>query len=180
MNGAFLRFKVWYPVLAKAKLRAVRIHDLRHSYASMLLEGNAPMIYVKEQLGHSSINVTVDLYGHIRPGAHRESLDRLAALTDPHSVGDRPAGLDDAPAPEGPGGNSKLDYTWTSPDRDGAGPLHADTEVNGNSLTEQEETSGAPGVTRTPGTQFRKLLLYPPELRGRPANPRTCSAGRRR
>ena len=27
---------------------------------------------------------------------------------------------------------------------------------------------GAPGVTRTPGTQFRKLLLYPPELRGRP------------
>jgi hypothetical protein len=26
---------------------------------------------------------------------------------------------------------------------------------------------GAPGVTRTPGTQFRKLLLYPPELRGR-------------
>ena len=29
------------------------------------------------------------------------------------------------------------------------------------------ERSGAPGVTRTPGTQFRKLLLYPPELRGR-------------
>ena len=29
------------------------------------------------------------------------------------------------------------------------------------------EFGGAPGVTRTPGTQFRKLLLYPPELRGR-------------
>jgi hypothetical protein len=29
-------------------------------------------------------------------------------------------------------------------------------------------SNGAPGVTRTPGTQFRKLLLYPPELRGRP------------
>ena len=73
MNGAFLRFKVWYPVFTKAKLRAVRIHDLRHSYASMLLGGNVPMIYVKEQLGHSSINVTVDLYGHIRPrGAPRE------------------------------------------------------------------------------------------------------------
>ncbi len=39
------------------------------------------MIYVKEQLGHSSINVTVDLYGHIRPGANREAVDRLAALT---------------------------------------------------------------------------------------------------
>jgi len=39
------------------------------------------MIYVKEQLGHSGINVTVDLYGHIRPGANREAVDRLAALT---------------------------------------------------------------------------------------------------
>jgi hypothetical protein len=29
------------------------------------------------------------------------------------------------------------------------------------------DVNGAPGVTRTPGTQFRKLLLYPPELRGR-------------
>ena len=32
---------------------------------------------------------------------------------------------------------------------------------------EPGEVNGAPGVTRTPGTQFRKLLLYPPELRGR-------------
>src|SRR5262249_27897997 len=40
---------------------------------------------------------------------------------------------------------------------------------------------GAPGVTRTPGTQFRKLLLYPPELRGRAnqsANSAICEAPR--
>ena len=35
----------------------------------------------KEQLGHSSINVTMDLYGHVRPGAHRAVVDRLAAAT---------------------------------------------------------------------------------------------------
>jgi integrase len=40
------------------------------------------MIYVKEQLGHSTIQVTVDLYGHVRPGANRQAVDRLAALTD--------------------------------------------------------------------------------------------------
>ena len=34
----------------------------------------------------------------------------------------------------------------------------------------------APGVTRTPGTQFRKLLLYPPELRGRPVIPNACES----
>jgi hypothetical protein len=40
------------------------------------------VIYVKEQLGHSTIQVTVDLYGHVRPGANRQAVDRLAALTD--------------------------------------------------------------------------------------------------
>jgi integrase len=82
VNAAFLRYKVWYKVLKRAGLRAVRLHDLRHTYASLLLEANEPMIYVKEQLGHSTIQVTVDLYGHVRPGANRQAVDRLAALTD--------------------------------------------------------------------------------------------------
>ena len=34
-------------------------------------------------------------------------------------------------------------------------------------VRQPDDMIGAPGVTRTPGTQFRKLLLYPPELRGR-------------
>ena len=81
VNGAFVRFKVWYKLLRRPGLRAVWLHDLRHTYASLLLADGAPMIYVKEQLGHSSINVTVDLYGHVRPGAHREAVDRLVAAT---------------------------------------------------------------------------------------------------
>jgi integrase len=81
MNAAFLRFKVWYKLLRRSGLRAVRIHDLRHTYASLLLQNGEPIIYVKEQLGHSSIQVTVDLYGHIRPGENRDAVDRLAALT---------------------------------------------------------------------------------------------------
>jgi len=81
VNGAFIRFKVWYKLLRRAGLRTVRLHDLRHTYASLLLQDGAPMIYVKEQLGHSTIEVTVDLYGHVRPGANREAVDRLAAAT---------------------------------------------------------------------------------------------------
>ena len=81
VNGAFIRFKVWYRLLRRAELRAVRLHDLRHTYASLLLQAGVPMIYVKEQLGHSSINVTVDLYGHVRPGENRAAVDRLAAAT---------------------------------------------------------------------------------------------------
>ena len=35
------------------------------------------MMYVKEQLGHSSINVTVDIYGHLIPDGNKEAVDRL-------------------------------------------------------------------------------------------------------
>jgi integrase len=81
LNPAFLRFKVWYRVLAHAELRSIRLHDLRHTYASLLLQAGEPIAYVKEQLGHSSIQVTVDLYGHFVPGANRAAVDRLAATT---------------------------------------------------------------------------------------------------
>jgi integrase len=81
VNGAFVRYKVWYRLLRRAGLRAVRVHDLRHSYASLLLLAGEPPVYVKEQLGHSTIQVTVDIYGHIRPGANRGAVDRLAEAT---------------------------------------------------------------------------------------------------
>lgn len=92
VNGAFVRYKVWYPVLKAAESRAVRLHDLRHTYASLLLQAGEAPIYVKEQLGHSSIQVTVDLYGHIRPGQNRAAVDRLAAATTGDPAPATPAG----------------------------------------------------------------------------------------
>ena len=70
MNAAFLRFKVCYKLLRRAEVRQVRIHDL-------------PMFYVKEQLGHSTVQVTVDLDGHIRPGLNRGTDNGLAETTRP-------------------------------------------------------------------------------------------------
>jgi len=55
---------VFKRVLDKAKLRRVRIHDIRHSYASLLLSAGVSPVYVKEQLGHTNISMTVDIYGH--------------------------------------------------------------------------------------------------------------------
>jgi integrase len=83
LNAEHLRFKVWYRVLRHANLRGVRLHDLRHTYASLLLQAGEPIGYVKEQLGYSSIQVTVDRYGHFVPGANRSAVDRLAEKTDP-------------------------------------------------------------------------------------------------
>ncbi len=66
---------LWYELLDRTKARRLRLHDLRHTYAAMLLTAGAPVAYVKEQLGHSSITVTVDTYGHLIPGSNRKWVD---------------------------------------------------------------------------------------------------------
>ena len=58
-------------------LHTVPFHALRHSFASALIANGAPLAYVKEQMGHSSIRITVDTYGHLIPGANREEVNKL-------------------------------------------------------------------------------------------------------
>ena len=50
----------------------IRLHDIRHTFASQLLSDGASPVYVKEQLGHASIQMTVDIYGHLIPSSNRE------------------------------------------------------------------------------------------------------------
>jgi len=73
--------KLFNRLLTAAKLRRVRFHDLRHSFASLLLQNGESLTYVKEQMGHSSINVTVDIYGHMVPGGNRQAVDKLDDVT---------------------------------------------------------------------------------------------------
>ena len=53
------------PALNRAGIDKIRFHDLRHTYASLLLANGAPMKYVQHQLEHSSITMTMDLYTHL-------------------------------------------------------------------------------------------------------------------
>lgn len=60
-------------------MRRIRFHDIRHTFASLLLQQGESLTYVKEQMGHSSIQVTVDIYGHPVPGGNRAAVDKLDA-----------------------------------------------------------------------------------------------------
>lgn len=60
--------RVWLPAVADLAPRP-RIHDLRHSHASLLLARGIPIHVVSRRLGHSKIQVTVDTYGHLLPDA---------------------------------------------------------------------------------------------------------------
>ena len=60
----------------------IRLHHLRHGAASLMLAAGVPAKVVQEQLGHSSIAITMDLYSHLMPGMKRDASERLAALLD--------------------------------------------------------------------------------------------------
>jgi len=65
-----MRKRVFYRCLDLAGLRRVRFHDLRHTFASLLIQRRESLVYVKDQLGHHSIQIIVDTYGHLVPGGN--------------------------------------------------------------------------------------------------------------
>lgn len=60
-------------ILKRAGLPDIRLHDLRHSHASLLLEAGVHPKKVQERLGHSSIRLTLDTYSHLMPAAQEET-----------------------------------------------------------------------------------------------------------
>ena len=53
------------PCLRLAGIKEIRFHDLRHTFAALLIDKNVPPKYIQAQMGHSSIQVTMDRYGHL-------------------------------------------------------------------------------------------------------------------
>jgi integrase len=76
-----LRFSRWFEQHARrAGLPKIRLHDLRHSYASAALAAGVPAKVVSERLGHATVAVTMDIYSHVLPGLDREAADTVARL----------------------------------------------------------------------------------------------------
>lgn len=60
----------------------IRLHDLRHTHATLLLQRGVPIKVVSERLGHSTIAMTMDTYAHTMPAMDREAADRFDAELD--------------------------------------------------------------------------------------------------
>jgi integrase len=65
------------PALRKAGVEKIRFHDLRHTYASLMIEQGENIKYVQTQLGHSSPTVTLNVYAHLMKSSNQEAASRL-------------------------------------------------------------------------------------------------------
>ncbi len=83
LNDDNFRHRVFTPAVRRSKLTGFRFHDLRHTYAALMVAAGAHPKYLQAQMGHSSIRVTLDLYGHLFPDANRGVLDALDEITTP-------------------------------------------------------------------------------------------------
>lgn len=78
-----LRRRVFYKVLEKAELRHIRMHDLRHTYATLRIAKGDNIMDVSKQLGHASVKMTLDVYAHWMPGGKKSEVDELDSKEAP-------------------------------------------------------------------------------------------------
>lgn len=63
-----------------ANVKKIRVHDLRHSHASLLIELGFSALLVAERLGHENVTTTMDIYAHLFPSKQSEVADKLERL----------------------------------------------------------------------------------------------------
>jgi integrase len=57
----------------------IRLHDLRHTHATLLLQARTPIKAVSERLGHAKTSITLDTYAHVLPDMQVHSVDAIDA-----------------------------------------------------------------------------------------------------
>src|SRR5215213_6704770 len=77
INPSNLRNRSFKPLLAHARLRPIRFHDLRHTCATLLLSRNVNPKIVSELLGHANVAVTLDTYSHLLPDMQATAVDAM-------------------------------------------------------------------------------------------------------
>ena len=67
----------------RAGVKVIRLHDARHTHASLLLKQGVHPKIVQERLGHASIQITLDTYSHVAPGLQEAAANKFEKLISP-------------------------------------------------------------------------------------------------
>jgi len=78
-----IRNRHFIPTLKRAGLKKIRFHDLRHSFVSILIDQGQNIKFISNQVGHASIQTTIDRYGHLLPlETYADAANRLDMLLE--------------------------------------------------------------------------------------------------
>ena len=69
--------RAWSMLAARAGIKVIRLHDARHTHASLMLKQGIHPKVVQERLGHSTISITLDTYSHVAPGLQEAATKRF-------------------------------------------------------------------------------------------------------
>ncbi len=146
-NGAPLRpelvLRLFQSISKRAGLPPIRLHDLRHGAATLLISEGVPLAVVSKMLRHSKTSTTVDLYGHLTEDIAADVADRMGSL------------LDAATAEHA--AETAFRQSATTVGSHQAGNETAGLPEEANPLVDD----GAPVGIRTPNLLIRSQMLYP-------------------
>jgi len=80
MSYSNLMTRGFHPALRRAGIRRIRFHDLRHTFASLMISNGEDIVRVSRLMGHATASFTLNVYSHMLPREHDQSGDRLASL----------------------------------------------------------------------------------------------------
>jgi integrase len=79
--------RVFDTAISRAGVPAIRIHDLRHTFATLALGAGVHPKQVQEMLGHADVSITLDIYSHVTEDMHRDATERIGRLLFPDAGG---------------------------------------------------------------------------------------------
>ncbi len=74
---------IFRKVTSRIGLQGLRLHDLRHSYASLMLAAGVNVKVISQSMGHANIGVTLDTYSHLLPSMGKTAAERFDLLLKP-------------------------------------------------------------------------------------------------
>ena len=78
----------WIKLVRRIGLHGIRLHDTRHSHASLMLKQGVHPKIVQERLGHASIQATLDIYSHLLPSVGKSAAKHFDKFLNPWLAGD--------------------------------------------------------------------------------------------
>lgn len=82
LSGDATLWRHFNSIITKCGLKDITFHSCRHTFGALLIAKNVPIKYIQRQLGHSTIKMTMDTYGHLMPETHEQAVSVLDGIAN--------------------------------------------------------------------------------------------------